>query len=190
MEGQIVGQGAGLGVGHVLKRVRGARVAQRPDPLGRGPAVLIDFDPPVLAQPDASPVQVQVRGVGDAAGRHQQQLAGDRRPAGDCDLDMAGAPGELGEPVGDLGIEGLEQGAGLVNEADADTQAGEQMGELGGDVAAAYDDHAGRQLIEAHDRLRGVVADPGLGDGRRDHRAGPGGQHDLVGGDPGAVVDG
>jgi hypothetical protein len=64
------------------------------------------------------------------------------------------------------------------------------VGELGGDVAAAHDDHAGRQLVEAHDRVRGVVADAGLGDRRGDHRAGAGGQHDPVGGDPGAVVDG
>jgi hypothetical protein len=75
----------------VLERVRAARVAQRPDSLGRGPAVLVDLDPPVLAQPDAGPVQVQVRRVRLAAGRDQQQLAGDRRLALDLDLDLAAA---------------------------------------------------------------------------------------------------
>ena len=201
-----MGEGAGLGVGHVLERVRGARVAQRPDPFGRRPAVLVDLDPPVLPQPDPGPVQVQVGGVRGAAGRHQQQLARDRRAVLELHLDLAAAlaragdlgrqakvpalAGQLGEPAGDLGIEGLEQGSGLVDDADADAKGGEQMSELDRDIAAAHDDHAGRQPVKAHHRVRGVIADPGLGDGRRDHRAGPGGQHDPVGGDPGAVIDG
>jgi hypothetical protein len=44
-EGQVVSQDPGLGVGHVLERVRGARVAQRPDSLGSGPAELIGRAP-------------------------------------------------------------------------------------------------------------------------------------------------
>jgi hypothetical protein len=77
--GEVVGQRTGLGVGHVLELERRADVAQRPDPLGRRPPVLVDLDAPVVPQADSGGVQAEVIGVRLASGGHQQQVAGHRR---------------------------------------------------------------------------------------------------------------
>jgi hypothetical protein len=64
--------------------------------------------------------------------------------------------------------------------------------ELGGDVSAAQHEQPLRQVVEAHHRVAGVEADLGQTLDGRDHRARPGGDHDLVRGDglPGAGVQG
>src|SRR5699024_5423529 len=69
------------------------------------------------------------------------------------------------------------------DDVDLHAQRREDVRELGGDEAAAEDDHLLRQAVDAHNVLVRAVPDARLGDEARDRGARTGRDDDLVGGD-------
>ncbi|GAA3491198.1 hypothetical protein GCM10018987_52810 [Streptomyces cremeus] len=71
----------------------------------------------------------------------------------------------------------------LLDDGDGGTRGVEDVGQFGGDVAAAEDDHPGGDLVQAHDGVGGLVRNAGIGDHRRNDGAAARRDDHAVGGD-------
>jgi len=86
----------------------------------------------------------------------------------------------------DVAVVVAKQHVGAVDQRDLGREAGEDVRELGGDVASADDDETARQLVDAHDGVGGVDAVGGLRQAGHVEGPGPraGGDDDVRRGDP------
>ena len=191
-----MGHRALLRVGHVLELVRGRGIAESPDAVGGGSAVLVNRDAPVLADLDATGGGVESVTVGHTPGGDEEGLGGDgggvvKRELhrvlvaacgrdGTADVGGETLGGECIEALVDVGVERAHE-RGAVHDGHLAAKRVKDVRELHGDEATAHDRERLRQLRQAHDvlvRVERHALGP-LGD----ERTRADGQDDRVGAD-------
>ena len=200
---EVVGNGAGLGVGDMFELIVVGHVAECPHAVSRGTQVLVGDHESFRIDFDACCTEIEGVPVRYPTDRDEQRIAGDvvmlaafavhanRDPrnlladAVDPGVQVAIEPAlvDLGEAAADRFVLAGQQSAAAVDHDDLAAEAGEHVRHLGCDVAATADDQPLGKIGQTHDGVARVVAD-GLETSHIWHqRAGTGCDHDVITGD-------
>ena len=159
----------------------------------------------VVREGHSSKLETEIVSIGLTTGRNQQQLPRHARSIVEDYLDPARVSNDVGDrgvemdiPAGrndsgkalcDVLVEVCHQSRCHLHDVDLNSETGKHVRQLYGDVSPSEDDHAGRQRVESHHRVRRVERHPRLRDHERNRRVAASRNHDLFRFDAGLIVD-